>query len=79
MEEIYIAIGAAHFVKTAIAILAIARFTKGATAKFDLTKKPFPPGHHFSPKSLNPHRAALSPQLTEEGIAAACVRKRRYS
>ena len=49
MEENYIAIAAARFVKTAIAILAIARFTKRATAKFDLTKKPFPPGHHFSP------------------------------
>ena len=32
MEENYIAIAAAHFVKTAIAILAIARFRKRATA-----------------------------------------------
>ena len=65
------AIAVARFVKTAIAILAIERFTKRATAKFDLTKKPFPPGHHFSPKSLNPPRAPPSPRF-----AVAPLRRR---
>ena len=71
-EGNYIAIAVARFVKIAIANLAIARFAKSATAKFDLTKKPFPPGHHFSPKSLDPPRRRLADSPSRHFTDVSC-------